>query len=42
MKLLLEQSEHKLAFRFISISSQRLSSKESAELLLARLYGELL
>lgn len=42
MKLLLEQSEHKLDFRFISISSQKLSSKENAELLLARLYGELL
>jgi GGDEF domain-containing protein len=42
MKVLLEESEHKLDFRFISISSQNITGKENAELLLARLSGELL
>lgn len=42
MKLLLEESEHTLDFRFVSLPSHKLSGKENAELLLARLYGELL
>lgn len=42
MNLLLEESDHKLDFRFISVTSQKLSGKENAELLLARLSGELL
>lgn len=42
MKMLLEESEHKLDFRFIGISSRNISGKENAQLLLARLAGELL
>ena len=42
MDKLLEESEYKLDFRFISVNSQKLSNKENAELLLARLFGELL
>ncbi len=42
MKMLLEESEHKLDFRFIGISSKDISNKENAQLLLARLAGELL
>jgi len=42
MSQLLEESDQKLIFRFASISSDQLSDKESAELLLARLSGELL
>jgi GGDEF domain-containing protein len=42
MKTLLEESEHKLDFRFIGISSRNISGKENAQLLLARLAGELL
>jgi len=41
INLLLEESGQKLDFRFISVSSQKLSDKENAELLLARLFGEL-
>ncbi len=42
MNALLEESEYKLDFRFIGISSQNISAKENAPLLLARLAGELL
>ncbi|NBQ68726.1 MAG: diguanylate cyclase [Nitrosomonadaceae bacterium] len=42
MNVLLEESEHKLDFRFIGIASQNIPEKESAPLLLARLAGELL
>ncbi|UJP05067.1 MAG: GGDEF domain-containing protein [Nitrosomonas sp.] len=42
MDQLLEESDYKLNFRFISMHSQKLPQKESAELLLARLVGELL
>lgn len=41
MSLLLEESNYKLDFRFVSVTSQNLPSKENAELLLARLFGEL-
>jgi GGDEF domain-containing protein len=41
INLLLEESGQKLDFRFISVSSRKLSDKENAELLLARLFGEL-
>lgn len=41
MSVLLEESNYKLDFRFVSVTSQKLSSKENAELLLARLFGEL-
>lgn len=42
MDKLLEESEYKLDCRFISVNSQKISNKENAELLLARLFGELL
>lgn len=41
VKLLLEDSDRKLDCRFISATSSQLSSQENAELLLARLQGEL-
>ena len=42
MGQLLQESDQKLIFRFGSISSDQLSDKESAELLIARLSGGLL
>lgn len=41
MKTLLQESDYKLDFRFVGVASKEISAKETAELLLARLLGEL-
>ena len=42
MQILLEDSDKKLDCRFIGATSSQISNKENAELLLARLQGELI